>query len=104
MSMAEENLTGFCTTPSHLRIRSTIFWNAKYLSWSAVVGRPNSAAGKIVARASIWRPSSVRIWSATLLDFTRRRLLEGVKNPNVFKFFSTRTISRVVGGAGSRDG
>jgi hypothetical protein len=41
---AEEKRTGFLTTPSRLRMRSMIFWKAKYLSWSAVFGSPSSAA------------------------------------------------------------
>ena len=50
-----------------------------------------------MALASMRRPSSVRTWRVTLFEGTRRRLLEGVKNPKVLRFFSIRTISRFGG-------
>src|SRR5262245_47549403 len=45
------------------------------------------------------RPSLDRTWRETLFDGACSRLLEGVKNPKVFRFFSMRMISRFAGAA-----
>src|SRR3979411_2799892 len=70
-----------------------IFWSARYLSWSAVFGSPNSDAGAMVAFASTRLPSMILTKPIILAFAFRIRLLEGVKNPSEARFFSTLTNS-----------
>src|SRR5579862_4142737 len=86
--------TGFDTCPWCWRISEMIFWKARYLSKSAVVGRPYLAEGNMVAWASTTRPFISRrnrtifsVFTTVLRDFA------GEKKPRVFRFFSTLTKS-----------
>src|SRR5262249_41036483 len=67
---------------------------------SAVTGRPYMAAGAIVTFASIFLPSTTRVNVIVLAFAALIVLLDGVKNPSEFRFFSIFTNSGVLMASG----
>src|SRR4051794_6255330 len=73
-------------------------WKARYLSRSAVVGRPYFAEGRMVACASTVFPFNSRRKKTIFSLDLAPRCFAGVKNPRVFRFFSILTKSLGVWG------